>query len=67
MTILTKEGMTTEQMGFEVDAEIKQPAEALEVRDYEIPLDEPSQPEVPDEGVRERQAEEAEQEGRLVV
>lgn len=64
MTILTKEGMTTEQMGFEVGAEIMQPVEAQEGRENEIPMDEPNQPEVPDEGVRERLEDGAEQEAR---
>ena len=67
ITILTKEGMTTEQVGFEVDAEIKPPAEVIEAREHEIPIDEPNQPGSPDEGMQERQEGEAEQEGRLVV
>ena len=67
MTILTKEGVTTEQMGFEVDAEIKPQAEVLEAREHEIPIDEPNQPELPDEGMRERQGDETEQKGCLVV
>ena len=56
--------MTTEQMGFEVGAEIMQPVEAQEGRENEIPMDEPNQPEVPDEGVRERLEDGAEQEAR---
>ena len=67
LTTLMKEGMTTEQMGFEVDAKSKPRADALEVREHEIPIDEPNQPEPRDEGMRERREDEAEQEGHLVV
>lgn len=42
ITILTKEGMTTVQMGFEVDADMQPQAEVIEAREHEIPIDEPN-------------------------
>ena len=64
LTILTKEGMSTEEMGFEVEEAL--PSAQLEVKEYELPFDEPNAQQDQADGHVPQPAD-MEQEGRLVV
>ena len=64
LTILTKEGMSTEEMGFEVEEAL--PPAQLEVKEHELPFDEPNAQQNQADGHVPQPAD-VEQEGRLVV
>ena len=64
LTILTKEGMSAEEMGFEVEEAL--PPAQLEVKECELPFDEPNAQQEQADGHVPRPADVG-QEGRLVV